>query len=126
MEIRPIGLDTARLANSAATDPQALRSVGQIDDPRARAEAMAGQLEGVFMQMMVKSMRSTVPDGGVTGKGLGGDTYVQMLDQALVDQAVSGAEGGPAGPFDAAFHDALVRQIMNDPNASPGASGTFK
>lgn len=113
MDLKGTALDVQKLAGLAMTDPGAVRQVGQITDPRARAEAVASQLEQVFMQMMVKAMRATVPEGGVMGRGLGGEMYVEMLDQHFT-------AGG--GAFDPRFHQALVRQIMNGPDGSTDAA----
>jgi Rod binding domain-containing protein len=88
----------------SALDPARLSELNSIADPRARAEAVATQLEDVFMEMLVKSMRATVPDDGLLGKGLGRRTYVELLDQQWA------ALGGM--PRDPRFHEALVRQIM--------------
>lgn len=96
-----------RLNASALSDPASLKRIATMSDPKARAEALAGQLEGVFFSMMVKSMRATVPEGGLLGKGLGGRNYVEMLDQQLSE--LSGM------PRDSRFHEALVRQIMQNP-----------
>ncbi len=99
-------LDSIRPMDSGlAIDPlSARRATTQLDE-RARAEAVAEKFESVFMGMMVKAMRATVPEGGLTGGGMGGSLYVEMLDQQLVQQ------GGL--PRDPRFREALVRQIMN-------------
>jgi len=60
----------------ASVDFRQLHKINQIADARQRAEATAEQMESVFMDMMVKAMRKTVPEGGLLGKGLGGENYV--------------------------------------------------
>lgn len=92
---------------NAVTDPNSLRRLAMMKDPNARAEALAGQLESAFFGMMIKAMRATVPEGGLLGKGLGGQNYVEMLDQQLSQM------GGM--PRDPRFHAALVRQILQKP-----------
>ncbi len=108
MQIKPIGIDPGRALD--LNDPQSLARLNQIEDPRQRAEAVATQLETVFLTMMVKAMRQTVPEGGLLGKGLGGKHYVEMLDQEF-------ARAGAAGGLDPRLHQALVRQMMQTPEA---------
>ncbi len=95
-----------------ASDPGSVRRISQIGDTRERAEAVAGQFESLLMGMMMKAMRATVPEGGMMGEGLGGKTYVEMLDQQLVQM------GGL--PRDPRFHEALVRQIAGESGVSNG------
>src|SRR5690242_3900583 len=94
-----------QLGARALANPSALRGIKTMSDPKARAEALAGQLESVFFGMMVKAMRATVPQGGLLGKGLGGNLYVEMLDQQLTQLGNM--------PRDPRFHEALVRQILH-------------
>lgn len=99
--------NSSRPAPGGAIDPASIRRSLQIDDKRARAEAVAGQLEGVFMDMMVKAMRQTVPEDGLFGQGMGGKNYVEMLDQQYAQ--IGGV------PRDPRFHEVLVNQIMKTP-----------
>lgn len=92
------------------TDPTSAQRLSNISDPRQRAEAVATQFESIFMGMMVKAMRATVPEAGLLGDGLGGKTFVEMLDQQMAQM------GGL--PRDPRFHEALVRQISQDPKGS--------
>ena len=50
----------------------------QTDD--ATVKKTASQFEAMFLQMMLKSMRATVPDGGLLNSS-GTETFEQMLDQ---------------------------------------------
>ncbi|MDC0882814.1 rod-binding protein [Litorivicinus sp.] len=50
----------------------------QTDD--ATVQKTASQFEAMFLQMMLKSMRATVPDGGLLNSS-GTETFEQMLDQ---------------------------------------------
>lgn len=90
-------------------DPTSAQRLSNIGDPKQRAEAVATQFESIFMGMMVKAMRATVPDAGLLGDGLGGKTFVEMLDQQMAQM------GGL--PRDPRFHEALVRQISQSPDA---------
>lgn len=46
----------------------------------ATVKKTANQFEAMFLQMMLKSMRATVPDGGLLNSS-GAETFEQMLDQ---------------------------------------------
>jgi flagellar protein FlgJ len=100
------------------TDPTSAKRLSKIGDTRERAEAVATQFESIFMGMMVKAMRATVPDGGILGDGLGGKTYVEMLDEQMAQM------GGL--PRDPRFHEALVRQIIQSPEAARKVSEAGK
>ena len=65
-------------------------------------EPVARQFEGIFLQMMLKSMRDAVPDGGLF-EDSGRDMYQDMHDKQL---AVSLAAQGGIG-----LADTIVRQL---------------
>jgi Rod binding domain-containing protein len=97
------------LGVNVLTDPLSAHRLTRIEDPAARAEAVATQLGSLFMGMMVKAMRATVPEGGLLGQGMGGEIYQEMLDEQLA------STGGL--PHDPSFHEALVRQILQGPGS---------
>lgn len=70
--------------------------------PESVREA-AAELEGVFMQELMKVMRRTVPKSGLTGGGFGAETYLGMLDEALTREAAAGGGLGLA--------DAIAEQL---------------
>ena len=115
---QPLSRPAQGAPQGAAIDPASLRRSLQIDDQRARAEAVASQLEGVFMTMMVKAMRQTVPEDSLSGQSLGGKNYVEMLDQQYAQM------GGI--PRDPRFHEVLVKQIMKSPEAASNALGRMR
>lgn len=64
----------------------------------------AGQLEGLFVQQLFKSMRETVPQGeGIVSGGAGEDIFTGLLDQHLAAETPKQWESGMA--------DALYRQL---------------
>lgn len=65
-------------------------------------EPVARQFEGIFLQMMLKSMRDAVPEGGLF-EDSGRDMYQDMHDKQL---AVSLAAQGGIG-----LADTIVRQL---------------
>lgn len=63
-------------------------------DPKAAIQEAAKQFEALFMQAVVKSMRDSLPKGGIDG-GAQSQVYVSMYDQQLA-QTMSGRPGGLA------------------------------
>lgn len=52
------------------------------DDPQAAMKEVAHQFESLFVTMMMKSMRDTLPKDGMFG-GSNMESYQQMFDQQL-------------------------------------------
>lgn len=72
-------------------------------DADAALESVASQFESLFLQMMLKSMRDAVPDGGLFNSS-DMQTYRGMADQQMsVDLAAQGGIG---------LADVLVRQLQ--------------
>ncbi len=80
-----------------AIDAAALDSVKRSvrEDPKAGLRAAAQQFEAMFLQMVLKAMRDTVPEGGLFD---GNDTklYRSMLDQQLSQTLSAGGSTGLA------------------------------
>ncbi len=66
------------------------------EDPEAIREA-ARQFESVFMHQVFKTMRATVPEGGLLDTGFGGQVFTDMLDQEYADLASRNGQVGLAG-----------------------------
>lgn len=64
---RPVGADPADSSAAAARN--------------AKLHKISHQLEGVFVQQMYKSMRSTVPTGGLADGGAGEEMFTGLLDE---------------------------------------------
>ena len=62
---------------------------------RDRAKKVSQDFEGLFVGMMMKSMRATVGKDALTGGGHGEDVYRSMLDQQYADASVK--RGGGLG-----------------------------
>lgn len=83
------------------------QSVGKLrlqakQDPDAALKAVAQQFEGIFMGMLLKSMRDATPQGGMLDSEQG-KLYTQLFDQQLVQKLSSGKGMGIA--------DMLVKQL---------------
>ncbi|SCY87154.1 rod-binding protein [Alkaliphilus peptidifermentans] len=68
---------TQRIPDKAPEDSQKLMEVCK-------------QFESVFINMMLKQMRSTVGDGGLTEKSHGREIFESMYDETLSDEIASG------------------------------------
>ena len=79
-------------------------------NPNEAVEEVAQQFEALFIQMMLKSMRDAVEDGGLFGSDQL-DTYEQMSDQQLaLDMASKGGIG---------LAEALVAQLSRHQSTEP-------
>lgn len=70
MIIPPIAQSPATLAS--------VQSLEQLKEKKAFVE-----MEQLFIQMLLKEMRKTVPEGGVFDTGLRGQFFESMLDEAF-------------------------------------------
>lgn len=61
---------------------------GLSDKQRQQAKKVSQDFEGLFIGMMMKTMRETVAKDKVTGGGHGEDVYRSMLDDQYVAAAV--------------------------------------
>lgn len=81
----------SKLLTSAAWDAQALNELkakaGQ--DPAANIRPVARQVEGMFVQMMLKSMREALPKDGVFSSD-STRLYTSMYDQQIAQQMTAG------------------------------------
>lgn len=82
----------------------------------------AGQLEGLFVQQLFKTMRETVPQGeGIVSGGAGEDIFTGLLDQHLAAETPKQWESGMA--------EALYRQLRGigaPESATPEASSNSR
>lgn len=63
-------------------------------DPAEKTDKAARQFEGLLMGLLFQTMRKTVKPSGLLGDtGQSRSTYEYLLDQAVVDRAVSGGRG---------------------------------
>lgn len=97
-----------------ATDQRSLDALRQqaARDPKAAARQAAVQFEGLFMQMVVKSMRDATPKA--EGQDGSSETFTGMLDQ----QFARSASGRPGGLADM-LEQQLTRHMRNLQPVSP-------
>ncbi len=105
-------LNDTKLLSSAAWDANSLNDlkakVGQ--DPKANVKAVAQQVEGMFVQMMLKSMREALPKDGLFSSDQT-RLYTSMYDQQIAQHMSSGKGLGLA--------DAMVKQMTSE-SQEPG------
>ncbi|UJD94295.1 flagellar assembly peptidoglycan hydrolase FlgJ [Lelliottia amnigena] len=98
-------LSDSKLMASAAWDAQSLNELktkaGQ--DQAANLRPVARQVEGMFVQMMLKSMRETLPKDGMFSSD-STRLYTSMYDQQVAQQMTSGKGLGLA--------DMIVKQMQ--------------
>lgn len=73
------------------------------DSKDAQLRKAARDLEGVFVLELMKAMRETVPQDGLTNGGMGEEMFSGMMDQHLAPQMGEGWSGG--------IGEALYRQL---------------
>ena len=94
-------------ANGLAQDARALDGLRTkaAKDPKAALETAAKQFEAVFMNMVMKSMRDTLPKDGAFG-GSEMQMYQGMLDQQMAQGIASGKGVG--------LSDMIVKQLSRN------------
>lgn len=108
-------LGDSKLTASAAWDAQSLNELkakaGQ--DPQANLRPVARQVEGMFVQMMLKSMREALPKDGLFSSDQT-RLYTSMYDQQIAQQMTAGKGLGLA--------EEMVKQMQTqkEPPATVG------
>lgn len=107
-------LTDSRLMASAAWDAQSLNDLktkaGQ--DPQTNLRPVARQVEGMFVQMMLKSMREALPKDGIFSSD-STRMYTSLYDQQIAQQMTAGKGLGLA--------DMMVQQMSG--GQAPVAAG---
>ena len=96
--------------SSDGADFPALRRAGKADSPEA-LRAAARQFEGLFMNMVMKSMRDATPQDSPFDSQQS-RMYTSMLDQKISDKFAQRGMG---------LADALMRQLSNNAHGKPVA-----
>jgi flagellar protein FlgJ len=96
--------------SGAAYDAQALNGLKRdaASDPQGNLKQVAQQVEGMFVQMMLKSMRATLPQDGILSSDQS-RLYTSMYDQQIAQQMSQKGLG---------LADMMVKQMSNA-NAVP-------
>ncbi|MGQ0766193.1 MAG: rod-binding protein [Gemmatimonadota bacterium] len=75
-----------------------------LDQQDRRLRQVTSQLEGVFIEQLFKSMRETIPEGGVVDESAGEEIFTGMFDQQLALEL--------PGQLKSALSDALYAQLF--------------
>ncbi len=113
-------LTDSRLAASAAWDAQSLNELkskaGQ--DPGANLRPVARQVEGMFVQMMLKSMREALPKDGLFSSD-SSRMYTSMYDQQIAQQMTAGKGLGLADMMVKQMGGEQAAQAASEPDQVP-------
>lgn len=84
---QPGGGSFATLLNHVVASGKVEAASRQVEgaQPEGLEEAVAS-FEAFFIHHLVRSMRKTVPKGGLIDLGFAGETYEDMLDEALAQE----------------------------------------
>ena len=77
---------------------------GAVPEDRAAIAKLAEEFESIFTEIVLKSMRETVPDKGLIDGGNGEDVFRSMLDSEYAKSMAVQRRSGIA--------DALERQLL--------------
>jgi flagellar protein FlgJ len=105
-------VDIERIAAAGAQSAETKPLTPEQKEALAKLHDAATKFEGVFLQMVMKSMRDTVPKDSIFGKDSAGaqDTWTSMLDDEY-SQAMSKSGGlGLAKQLE----DQLRPQVLGD------------
>ena len=72
-------------------------------DPHAALRKVSQQLEAVFLNQLLQSMRATVPQDGIAPASQGEQMFTAMMDEHVAQAAAERSRGG--------LSEALYRQL---------------
>jgi len=79
---------------TADTRTLAAQGAAAVPDASERTDKAARQFEGLLMGLLFQTMRKTVQPSGLFGEtGQSRSTYEYLMDQAVVDRAVTSGHG---------------------------------
>lgn len=81
----------------------ALKSAANLNEDPERVGAACKEMESLFLQQLLKEMRNTIPESGLSGTGSGKKMFTEMMDEALSKKMAEKGIG---------LADVLERQLM--------------
>ena len=86
-------------------DVQAVGSSGAAEGPNTQQELrrLSREFEAVFLRELIRSMRATVPEGGLLDSSTSQELFTSLLDDQLASDAAQRLRGG--------IGDALFNQL---------------
>jgi len=104
--------------NGITTEPES-NGAKNVETRKAELREAAEGFEAIFIRQFLKSMRDTLPGEGMFGKGIAGEIYAGMMDEAVADAA---ARRGAFGIADAVYRQLsknMDSSTENDPQEKP-------
>lgn len=80
-------------AGAAAGEPKAAAAAKKKELEDKKLRKACADFEAYFIYYMLKTMRESVPKGGVLGHAAGRDTYTMMMDQKIAESAAKRGDG---------------------------------
>ncbi|MBF0259441.1 MAG: rod-binding protein [Desulfamplus sp.] len=91
-------LDVLKNGLKDVNDSSVIGGKGKQKDEKALKEACQG-FEAIFLNTLLKSMRSTIPEESLFGKSQGMDIYTSMHDQYLAEKISKGENSTGIGEY---------------------------
>ena len=110
--------------NLPAWDPRltgSLKSTGDKAADDAKLKKACQEMEAVFLNMLLKSMRATVPKSESNGSGMQSDTMQSMFDMEMTRNM---AAAGGTGLADMMYRNLTRVAAANPPATSAAFSST--
>ena len=96
----------------------ALKTNGNVSEDDKKLKKACQEMEAVFLNMLLKSMRATVPKSESNGSGMQADTMQSMFDMEMTRNM---AAAGGTGLADMMYRN-LTRVAAANPPATPAKS----
>ena len=96
----------------------ALKTNGNVSEDDKKLKKACQEMEAVFLNMLLKSMRATVPKSESNGSGMQSDTMQSMFDMEMTRNM---AAAGGTGLADMMYRN-LTRVAAANPPATPAKS----
>ena len=88
----------------------ALKTNGNQAEDNAKLKKACQEMEGVFLNMLLKSMRATVPKSSLSGYGMQAETMQSMFDMEMTRNMAS---AGGTGIANMMYRDLTLRTSVS-------------
>jgi flagellar protein FlgJ len=89
-----LNIDPKLILDQAIAGPNAPKRLNR-NNP-AELKKVCQQFEAIFIRSLIKKMRATVPDSGLTEKSTGRELFEEMMDSEIANQAARKGDFGIA------------------------------
>ncbi len=100
--------------------PEKTVAKDDIEVRKNKLRKAANDFEAIFARQILKSMRSTLEDGGMFGSGSIGEIYSDMMDNAISEIIAKRGELGLAN----SIYKQMIKYI--EPDIETNAVGSYK